>query len=139
MELTLLRYNHEAGCGGILLIDGQFFCHTLEPDNHIQTGRFEIKLRTENSPMNTQYATKFSDHQGMLWLQNVFGRTYIYIHIGNRKKHSDGCILVGASAMKKGGEQFIGNSTDTYKRLYDQIIEAIDDGDDVFITVTNIA
>ncbi len=54
-------------------------------------------------------------------------------------RDSDGCILVGNSASEVNGECFTGSSTNTYKALYELVIDALDATEDLFIAMTNVA
>ncbi|KKK90217.1 hypothetical protein LCGC14_2725280, partial [marine sediment metagenome] len=64
----------------------------------------------------------FSDiHEGMIWLQNVPGFKYIYIHCGNDDDDTDGCILVGSYLRLNK----VLNSRSTYTRIYPGIVENI--------------
>jgi hypothetical protein len=80
---------------GELYIVDERICHTLEPpwrDNQeniscIPAGTYIVKRHV-------------SSRFGKVWeLQDVEGRTRIYIHRGNIVRHTKGCILVG---MMKG-------------------------------------
>ena len=88
----------------------------------IPTGTYELKLRNVGG-MTKKYADRYGDmHKGMIWLQNVPGFTFVYIHTGNYASHSEGCILVG---MRAGGSSLI-DSRKAYKLIYPKIVEMID-------------
>ena len=61
-------------------------------------------------------------------------RTAILIHIGNRAKDTQGCILVGKSAT----EDFVGNSTVAYMEIYPRIAEALMNGEMVYIDIKDL-
>lgn len=90
MELTLQRkWPREGYIIGRLLIDGEFFCHTLEPPykrSHpcIPAGRYRVIVNM--SPKFKKLLPR---------LLNVPGRDGILIHSGNTAKDTEGCILVG--------------------------------------------
>lgn len=130
---------------GVCFIDGVEFCFMLEDEyredkvpgeTRIPQGRYEIRLRNEGG-MTKRYAQKFgSKHKGMLWLQDVPGFEWIYIHIGNTDDHSSGCLLCGFGAeIKPFGKWRTTNSTDAYLMLSSLVYEAIEDGDQVWITI----
>jgi hypothetical protein len=125
--------------GGIS-IDGLFCCFTLEDqsqpvkiagETRIPAGTYSVKLRAEGG-MHAKYAARFSDHKGMLWLQDVPGFTFVYIHIGNDDDDTLGCILVGDTANIEGT---LARSEQAYRRIYGTISNAILAGEPVSITV----
>lgn len=142
MNLFLNRFlkTDEVTLGSIIL-KGEHQCFTLEntvrdvkvmSETAIPTGVYEIGLRT-GGYMTTSYKSRFKNHQGMLWLQNVDNFEWIYIHIGNKPKDTDGCILVGYSCDAT--SNFIGHSTDAYLSLYKKITTCLNSGERVFIEV----
>jgi len=93
MEITIDRLQDNGHSTiGVMKIDGVFEAFTLEDTYHaikvpgetrIPAGKYDIKLRTEGG-LHNKYKAKFgSMHKGMLWLQNVPGFEWVYIHIGN--------------------------------------------------------
>ena len=69
----------------------------------------------------------------MLWLQDVEGFEWVYIHIGNTDNDSLGCILVNNSVNS---DNFKGSfSRDAYKRIYSKIADKIEAGEEVTIIV----
>lgn len=150
VELELWRYNsNDDATIGIMLErrtdTWRRLCFTCEDEyrlkkvareTRISAGRYRITLRTAGG-MSTRYATRFgSMHKGMLWLQDVPGFSWIYIHIGNDDDDSEGCILVGESTNETA--LTIQQSTSAYKRVYRQLARAITDGEEVWLTIRDL-
>lgn len=149
MKLILIRYSGAADDTlGLLFSDGKFACFMLEDEyravkvageTRIPEGTYKLALRDEGR-LTKKYAARFPHiHRGMLWLLDVPGFEWIYIHCGNRDEHTDGCLLVGDSAQQNITEDgFIGSSGVAYKRIYPEIAAAIERGDQVTISVRDI-
>lgn len=131
--------------------DGKLFrCFTLEDEHRIEklygetripAGKYEIKLRTEGG-MNQRYMDRFSFHQGMLWLRDVPGFEWIYIHPGNHDDHTEGCILVGDGAQSnipRVGRGTISYSVNAYKALYSEMIGLFNQGKRITIEIVDVA
>lgn len=108
---------------GVLLLDGEVQCFTLEPpwrnnedDSCIPVGEYVC---------NKYSSSKFPN----VWeVQDVPDRSYILIHVGNTESDSSGCIMLGESvgylfgkravlSSRKAIEKFrnnIGNATDKF-------------------------
>jgi len=151
MKLKLVRISSQAdSTNGILYIDNEFACYTLEDEQRkikvkgetaIPLGIYEIKFRKVGG-FHTKYADRFkSIHKGMLELQNVPNFEYILIHCGNTDEHTAGCILVGDSqennVLLKDG--FIGKSTQAYTRIYSRIASALLNNEKVEIEIIDLA
>lgn len=145
MILTLKTTGYGAdSTGGELYIGDKFECYTCEDEirgikvpgeTAIPEGTYRIKLRTEGG-MHGKYAKRYPFHRGMLWLQDVPGFNWIYIHTGNTDKHTEGCILVGTGKTEPSpGEFGVSGSRDAYERLYKKVIAAMDADQHVFIEV----
>lgn len=149
MELTLKRLidSHD-DTSGIIYINGKAFCFTLEDTfrhkkeyglTRIPAGRYKILLR-KGSPMAERYLRNH-DTDGMLWLQDVPGFTYIYIHIGNNDEDSEGCILVGTQLQfsilqtENRLEQRVIDSRSLYIALHKMLAPKFIAGEDVYITI----
>lgn len=126
---------------GKMFINGTFTCYTLEDtfnepkvwgQTRIPEGTYDIILRNEGG-MTSKYAKRYSNHNGMLWLQDVPNFEWVYIHTGNTSEHTDGCILVGDSVSLDNGT--IGNSRDAYKDVYSKVLESLDNGEQVTIEI----
>ncbi len=145
MKISVLRYSVRDGTTlGLLLINGVFNCYTLEDQpratkvrgsTRIPEGTYKVELRKEGGH-HQRYSTKFPDvHKGMLHVLNVPNFKYILIHIGNTEDDTEGCLLVGDSAVSnKNNEGRINSSTTAYKRIYPIIAEALEAGEQVDIT-----
>ena len=85
---------------GKLYLDGEMFCYTLELpylDNQrsiscIPVGEYKVRLRTAKESASRDYLH--------LLVQDVTGRSYILVHIGNTARDTKGCILVGQSRQQ---------------------------------------
>ena len=87
MELTLHRTKrHRRFTLGTLSIEGEPFCHTLEPISRraIPEGRY---------PLVVTRSEKFGEWLPLLL--HVQGFTDVRIHAGNTVEDTKGCILVG--------------------------------------------
>lgn len=143
MDITLSRVFHRGGaCLGILSWRDKVVCsledkvreEKIPGQMAISAGRYEIKLR-EQSPMADRYRNRFGEsHKGMLWLQDVPGFEWIYIHVGNEHTDTEGCILVGTSMTP--GARSISNSVQAYKLLYPEVTGALLANERVFITIS---
>lgn len=149
MNITLTRFSNGAeDTLGLMSIDGKFECFTLEDqyrsfkvrgDTRIPEGTYKIKFREVNSPMTEKYQKRFRWFKWHLELQDVPNFQYVYIHIGNNEKDTDGCILVGDEASTNvSGYGYIKRSTQAYERLYSKIKQSLISGKEVTITIKDL-
>lgn len=155
MELTLhRRYNGPTYTVGSLLVDGLYFCDTLEDKNRGLSSTMsleeikKIKIKSETAiPYGTYKITlsvkspKYSNLSKYKYvaftngyiprLIDVPGFEGILIHAGNQDKDTDGCILVGENKVKG---QVI-NSQATWVKLYKLMQQAITKKEDIIITI----
>lgn len=115
--------------------EDEFRSEKVAGETRIPEGVYPIRLRTEGG-MIKRYQQIYDNHPGMLWLQNVPGFEYVYIHHGNTDEHTDGCVLVGYGAQLS-RELCISNSRSAYRVLYAEILEAIESGREVFIEIVD--
>lgn len=143
MKIEVIREASNKDCTfGKLYINGKFYCNTLEDvqrdvkikgETAIPKGTYAVTLRNAGGK-NEKYKEKFaSAHFGMLYLNNIPNYEYVLIHIGNTKKDSEGCILVGLGKDIKSNS--ITQSTDAYKLIYPIIAKALLNKEKVEITV----
>lgn len=134
MKITVRRIiGTENETLSLLSVDGDVICFSLEDqwqrekvadETRIPAGAYRVQLRTEGG-IHPRYAAKFPEfHEGMLWLKDVPGFTYIYFHMGNTDDHTSGCILVGERGrISEHGRVTIQNSEVAYRRLYPRVVE----------------
>lgn len=154
-ELYLLRISSgdESTLGVMFDVDRvakkpEFECYTLEDqanepkvpgETRIPKGRYRIKERNAGG-MIVRYKRRFPWHRGMLWLQDVPGFEWVYIHVGNKDDDTDGCILVGDGQVSNRVDLGqITSSVVAYRRLYSKVIAWLDAGDEVYIRVGEYA
>lgn len=155
MELTLhRRYNGPNYTVGSLLVDGLYFCDTLEDKNRGLSSTMsleeinKIKIKSETAiPYGTYKVTlnvkspKYSNFDKYKYvaftkgyiprLINVPGFEGILIHAGNQDKDTDGCVLVGENKVKG---QVI-NSQATWIKLYKLLQKADSSKEPITITI----
>jgi hypothetical protein len=138
LKLTLERIATDgASTIGILFLDGVFQCFTLEDEHRdvkvrgetrIPAGTYRVGLRNEGG-LTQKYASRFPDiHRGMLWLRDVPGFRWVYLHVGNRADDTLGCILVGDAATATAGDMMVGASRAAYRRFYSVVVDAAEAG-----------
>lgn len=144
MDITVKRFKSGRDSTlGLLAVDDRFLCFTCEDEyrakkvvgeTRIPAGRYRLELRS-NSPMAKRYAEKFDFHYGMLWLRDVPNFKYVYIHVGNTDNDTDGCVLVGMHAHQTHDGGRVLQSVNAYKKLYALVLSAIDQNDEVWVTI----
>jgi len=89
------------GTLGILKIDKQIFCCTLEPPDR------ENEQNVSSIPAQQYTCNPYSSPtHGETWKVNdVLGRTNIIFHAGNAVRHTEGCILLGEKFGKLANTQ----------------------------------
>jgi hypothetical protein len=127
----------------------RFLCFTLEDEHReekvagetrIPEGCYRIKLRTWGG-FHQRYLERYGPrvHRGMLWLQDVPNFEHILIHSGNTEEHTAGCILLGDELKSnKGAERgFLGNSRRAYERVYMEVVDRIEEGQEVILEIVS--
>jgi hypothetical protein len=115
----------------VVYINGERFCIGIEDamretkiwgETAIPDGTYQIELR---------YSQKFTTALGheMLWLRNVPGFEYVYIHPGNTAADTHGCFLVGEKLGVVSGRVAVQNSRKTYFALYEKVISSVKKGE----------
>lgn len=134
MKITLTRFaNNGQATLSTVIVDGvPFFAIEDEPrevtvadETRIPAGTYAIKLRDDGG-MTKHYAEMFPDmHAGMLWLQDVPGFEWIYIHIGNFESQTSGCILIGEGCRAPARDRWaVTESKAGYERFYRLVMAA---------------
>ena len=148
MKLYLVRFaSAHDDTLGILYVDNQFECFTLEDEfrtakvwaeTRISSGTYPITLQTSGK-LHKRYSNLYPNmHKGMLLLNNVPDFTGIMIHQGNKETHTAGCLLVGDELKtNKETRGFLGKSAHAYKRLYPRVVKALLNGEPVSIKITD--
>lgn len=137
MELLLKRETFTAESTiGRLFVDGVFECFTLEDCVREIEGQpveqWKIKGITAIARGRYRLQLHHSPKFGTVpMLVDTPGFTLVYIHWGNTAKDTEGCILVG----KKQGRDVIESSRDAFHSLFGKIVDAINRGEEVWITV----
>lgn len=132
MELTLEREPSTVKATiGRLSVDGAFECLTLEDvvrpvkiagKTAIPAGRYEVDIT---------FSKRFQ--RMMPQLLDVPNFAGIRIHAGNTDADTEGCILVG---RKKASDDFISQSRNAFAKLYNQLADAKEAHQKIFITIS---
>ncbi|MEZ5195997.1 MAG: DUF5675 family protein [Bacteroidales bacterium] len=135
--LNLLRYSDNGNTTvGLLNVNGQFYCYTLEDTYHeekipgetrIPAGIYTIQFKKELTELTKKYREKYSEwFTWHLELQNVPEYNSIYIHNGGDHTHTEGCILVSDSLSITDASTTLTNSRMTFQFLYKFLKEKLD-------------
>lgn len=127
MHIDLIRFeSREDFTRGILMIDYQGFCFTIEDEKRtekisgetrIPAGDYDLRYREQLTGLTKKYRSKFDWFEWHIEICDIPGFSNVYIHIGNTDEDTDGCPLLGYTCdMTK--PNFIGRSTDAYKDFY---------------------
>lgn len=153
MRLKLIRkYKKDTYTIGQLLVDGAFFCNTLEDKDRGLTQDMDLpiikaaKVYGETAIPSGVYdidmETRSPKYAGVEWYRKlnggympticeVPGYTRVLIHPGNTPLDTMGCVLVGQNKVKG---QLV-NSRATFARLYKLMKDAHDRGEDITLQI----
>lgn len=95
-----------AGTLGVMRIDKQAFCVTLEPPDRLnETSRSSIPAQQYicRRTVSPKYGHVFE-------VKDVPGRTHVLFHAGNVVDHTEGCILLAQHYGKLRGDRAVLNS-----------------------------
>ncbi len=129
---------------GLVSIDGVFQCFSLEDamwdekiegQTAIPLGIYALTRREEASPMRSRYQDYYSIEHRMLWVRDVPDFKWVYFHVGNQPKDTEGCILLGNTYLG-GKTDYIGSSRNAYEDFYPKVYEALDAEELVSVSVT---
>lgn len=120
---------------GKLYVDGIEYAHTLEDrDRKLEDGGIKVYGETcvprGTYEINIDWSNKYNKF--MPHILNVPQFEGIRIHPGNYAKDTEGCILVG----KTRGIDFIGDSRAVFENLFEEMENAVMDGEKIEITIT---
>lgn len=138
MEMLLCRiFINPRQTLGSLFINRQFECYTLEDTEReiegVPVSVWKVPGQTAIPMGRYRVIISRSPRFGKLLpeLLDVPGFTGVRIHAGNTEADTDGCILVG----RKQGKTDIFESSPARRQLQDKIQTAIDNGDEVWLTI----
>lgn len=148
MQLKLLRfYENKESTAGRLELNNEHFCFTIEDEHRdtklagetrIPMGRYRIKFNKNLTPLTKKYRSMFDWFSWHLELQDIPNFTNVYIHIGNKEKDSDACILVNFGCVIKPDSDAVGQiSTQAYEKLYKILAPLLEDDVPVYIDIHN--
>jgi len=146
MDIKVKRLKSSPAAGGYtigrMFIDGQFKYWTMEDEaralklrgeTRIPAGTYAVKFREVMSAKTQSYRNKYAWFKWHLELQNVPNFQYVYIHVGNTEKDTDGCILVGMAPDFRNAR--ILQSAIAFEELYKAVAAELAAGQPVSITI----
>lgn len=127
--LELIRLEESIDCGtfGVLRINKQVHCFTLEPPDLLN------KRNISNIPPQ-QYICKevLSPRFGLTYeIANVPDRTAILFHSGNTREHTEGCILLGRAVGLVGRKRGVVYS----KQAFEGFMKAVNAHSELHLTI----
>jgi hypothetical protein len=113
VKLVRLQTSVEFGTFGVLLIDNEVFCVTLEPYD------FGNIKRMSCIPSGQYKCERYSSHKykKTFRVMNTPNRTFILFHSGNVAEHTSGCILLAQHYGKLGNKRAVLNSGITFNNF----------------------
>lgn len=143
MNIEIVRFHRRETCTiGVVSINEEPIGFSLEDavraekipgETAIPPGMYEILPRTEGG-MVQRYRAKFGSEHYMLELQDVPNYKYVYFHIGNTPRDTEGCILI-ANTYDFRNPDVIGVSTDLYRRFWDRVSDALEREQEVWVDI----
>lgn len=135
MDIKIVRDTFTADTTiGKMHIDGAEFCDTLEDTfRNLNDGGVKVQNVTAIPKGEYSCSLRYSPHlkHWVLWLQDVPGFTYVYIHFGNYARDTDGCILIGYGRMK----DMVTDSDNAFRAFMKKVLAAVSADEEITVTV----
>lgn len=113
VELIRLEENENYGTFGVLRVQKQVFCVTLEPAD-LENAPFLSSI----PPQQYLCALHVSPKYGQTFqVMNVPDRDSVLFHPGNRVRDTKGCIILAEHFGKLQGDRAVLNSGNTFKKF----------------------
>lgn len=116
VELIRLEES-EQGTFGVLRIDKQVVCCTLEPPD-LENRQNRSSIPSQQYLCKPVESTKFG---GTFEVTHVPGRSHVLFHAGNVVDSTAGCILLGQHFGKLRGQRAVLNSGATFREFLQQV------------------
>lgn len=116
VELIRLEESDQ-GTFGVLKIDKEMFCLTLEQDD-------EENMVNESSIPAQQYICSRVDspkYGDTFEVTNVPGRSHVLFHSGNFIEHTKGCILLGSGVSSINGKRAVTESGKAFYKFMEEM------------------
>ena len=133
MKINVRRFLFEGNtCLGLMNVDGEFQCWTTEDMPR------ETKIKHETAIPTGTYRIELTDKNKwgrvMPHILNVPNFQGIYIHSGNDKDDTSGCLLVAENLVSPTHNS---GSKIAFDKLMVKLRKAWDDKEDIFISIEN--
>jgi len=113
LRLIRLETNPRYGTFGVLLIDGEVFCCTLEPYSRGN----QKSISNIPAQQYTCVLTKSPSYGWTFEVKDVARRSAVLFHKGNFAKNTKGCILLAEKFGKIRGDRAVLNSGETFAKF----------------------
>ena len=113
VKIIRLNEDHELGTFGVLLIQAEPFCVTLEPSDQLNK-QFVSSIPAQQYWCKKHYSFLFHNTYKAL---DVPGRTDILFHPGNSVTDTEGCIILAQYWGKLHGDRAVLNSGNTFREF----------------------
>ena len=123
---TLNVFDDSVKVGSFFVCEDPKQTRKIAGETRIGAGKFKVTLRKEGGMLQRYKKRLNFPHPGMLWIRNVIGFTFCYYHIGNTKKDTDGCPLIGMTCNR--AQMTVRRSKEAYTKFYALVIEAAQNG-----------
>lgn len=110
-------------------------------ETRIPAGIYEVLFRHEGG-FYERYSKIFNGSHPMLWLQNVPDFEWVYFHIGNYNRDTDGCILIGngyqINETQVKTSVMVTGSKEGYIQFYKIVSEKLKQGVRVYANIIDV-
>lgn len=132
------------------MIDGQFFCYTLEDEfrvtklrgeTRIAEGTYKLLIRKDDTPLTLKHRTAYGPwFKYHIEISGIKDFTGVYIHAGNDETHTDGCLLLGDTLANHiiQPKNPLGASVQALKRFYEKVYPILEKGEEVLIDLHQV-
>lgn len=109
----------------------------IKGETRIPAGTYFLRFKKELTPLTVRYRKKYKWFSWHIEIVGIKGFSSVYYHVGNREKDTDGCPLLGTTAILSDDEATVASSAIAFAAWYKSVSAWLNADEQVIVQITD--